>query len=298
VTHSGSTAADLPGEDSFWRPRAGWRHTLTKVYHGIGDDRILSTAAGVSFYMLLAIFPGLAGLISLYGLFADSHTVSAHLNDLKGLLPEGGLQLLQGQLDHLTAQPSQKLGFATLTGLLVSLWSANGGIKAMFDALNVAYEKKEARGFLALNLLSLALTLGALGFMIASLLTITIMPRLLTFFGMADASLLVNLLRWPVLFLVASLSIALLYRVGPSRKQPHWRWISPGSVTAAVMWFAASLSFSWYAEHFGTYDQTYGSLGAAVGLMTWVWLSAIVILLGAELDAELERQGTPTQVAR
>jgi membrane protein len=151
-------------------PPAGWWDVLIRVFHGISEDRITTISGGVTFFVLLALFPGLAGLISLYGLVADSGTVTQHLSSLTGILPEGGVQILRDQLHQLTSQPSQKLGFATLASLAISLWSANGGIKAMFEGLNAVYEEPEKRSFIKLNAISLALTLGALIFVIVSLL--------------------------------------------------------------------------------------------------------------------------------
>ena len=271
-------------------PPAGWRDVALRVFHGISEDRITTISGGVTFFVLLALFPGLAGLISLYGLFADSTTIAQHLNSLDGILPEGGMQILRDQLQQLTSQPPQKLGFATLVSLAISLWSANGGIKAMFEGLNAVYEENEKRSFIKLNALSLALTLAAVAFVIASLLTITVVPKLLSFLDLPGISEIVNYTRWPVLLVVASLMIAVVYRFGPSREQPQWRWISPGSIFAAVTWIAASLLFSWYTAHFGSYNKTYGSLGAAVGFMTWIWISTMVILIGAKINAELEHQ--------
>jgi membrane protein len=271
-------------------PPAGWRDVLLRVFHGISEDRVTTISGGVTFFVLLALFPGLAGLISLYGLVADSSTVAQHLSSLAGFLPEGGVQILRDELQQLTLQPPQKLGFATAASLAISLWSANGGIKAMFDGLNAVYEVPEKRSFIKLNAISLALTLGALIFVIVSLLTITIVPKLLSFLGLPGIGEIVLFARWPVLLLVASLMIAVIYRFGPSREQPQWRWVSPGSIFAALTWIAASLLFSWYTAHFGSYDKTYGSLGAAIGLMTWIWISTMVILVGAKINAELERQ--------
>src|SRR5712671_582323 len=271
-------------------PLAGWRDVALRVFHGISEDRITTISGGVTFFVLLALFPGLAGLISLYGLFADSTTIGQHLSSLDGILPEGGMQILRDQLQQLTSQPPQKLGFATLASLAISLWSANGGIKAMFEGLNAVYEENEKRSFMKLNAISLALTLAAVVFVIASLLTITVVPKLLSFLDLPGVSEIVNFARWPVLLVVASLMIAVVYRFGPSREQPQWRWISPGSIFAAVTWIAASLLFSWYTAHFGSYNKTYGSLGAAVGFMTWIWISTMVILIGAKINAELEHQ--------
>jgi len=280
-------SASHPGEI----PVKGWKDILVRIYRGISEDRIVATAAGVTFFVLLALFPGIAGLIALYGLYADAHSIGQHLNTVSGVVPEGGMQIIREQIDRLTSQPAQRLGLATIIGLGVSLWSANGGMKAMFDALNVVYREKETRGFIRLNLISLAFTLGAILFVLVALATMTVLPMLLDYLGMSRATeLLVKIGRWPILFLVVSLAIALIYRFGPSRDQPKWQWITPGSMFAAGVWLAASLLFSWYAENFGSYNETYGSLGAAIGFMTWLWISTMVILVGAKLNAETEHQ--------
>jgi membrane protein len=293
AAHSSSRSADSRGrgaEAPTDIPQKGWRDVLLRVFHGVSEDRITTISGGVTFFVLLALFPGLAGLISLYGLFADSSTIGQHLSSLEGILPEGGMQILRDQFQQLTSQPPQKLGFATAASLAISLWSANGGVKAMFEGLNAVYEEREKRSFINLNAISLALTSIVLGFVMAALLTITVIPKLLSFLGLPGISEIVAYARWPVLLVVASLMIAVIYRFGPSRDQPQWRWISPGSIFAAVTWIAASLLFSWYTAHFGSYNKTYGSLGAAVGFMTWIWISTMVILVGAKINAELEHQ--------
>ncbi len=285
--HDRGRHADTPTDI----PARGWKDIAYRIYQGIGEDRIVATSAGATFFLLLALFPGIAGLISLYGLFADSSSISQHLNYLSGVLPEGGTQIIGDQIERLASQPAQKLGVGMIMGLVISLWSANGGMKAMFDALNVVYHEKEKRGFFRLNAVSLGLTFGAIFFMILSLVTITAAPILLEYLGLSSAmDLLLKLGRWPLLLVIASFFIAVVYRFGPSRDKPKWRWISPGSALAAALWLAASLLFSWYAENFGSYNKTYGSLGAVIGFMTWLWLSIIVILLGAKLNAELEHQ--------
>jgi membrane protein len=278
-----STPAEIPAK--------GWKDVALRIYQGITEDRILALAAGVTFYVLLAFFPGIAGLIALYGLYADGGTISQHLDTLVGVLPEGGLQIIREQIERLTAQPAQRLGLATIIGLGVSLWSANGGMKATFDALNVVYHEKEKRSFIRLNMLSLAFTLGAMVFILIALASMTILPVVLSYFGLSRVTeLLIKTGRWPVLLLVVSFAIALIYRYGPSRDQPKWRWITPGSIFAALAWLCLSLLFSWYTENFGSYNETYGSLGAIIGFMTWLWLSNIVILVGAKLNAETEHQ--------
>jgi membrane protein len=278
-----STPAEIPAK--------GWKDVALRIYKGISEDRILALAAGVTFYVLLALFPGIAGLIALYGLYADAGTISQHLDTLAGVMPAGGLQIIREQIERLAAQPAQRLGIATIIGLGVSLWSANGGMKAMFDALNVVYHEKEKRSFIRLNAISLAFTLGALVFVLIALAAMTILPLVLSYFGLSRLmELVIKIGRWPVLLLVVSFAIALIYRYGPSRDQPKWRWITPGSAFAALAWLCLSLLFSWYTANFGSYNETYGSLGAVIGFMTWLWLSSIVILVGAKLNAEAEHQ--------
>jgi membrane protein len=245
----------------------------------------------VTFYVLLALFPAIAGLIALYGLFADPGTISQQLDILSGFLPEGGLQIIREQIHRLAAQTPQRLGMATFIGLGVSLWSANGGMKAMFDALNVVYHETEKRGFFHLNAISLSFTLAAIVFVVMALFAMTILPVVLSYLNLSEAlESLIRMGRWPILLVMVSFAIALIYRYGPSREKPKWRWITPGSIVAAVGWLCVSLLFSWYAENFGSYNETYGSLGAAIGFMTWLWLSNILILLGAKLNAEMEHQ--------
>jgi membrane protein len=272
-------------------PKQGWKDILWRIYQNVPEHRIVSIAAGVAFYVLLAIFPGIAALVALYGLFADPSTISRHLNDLSGILPGGATDVIGEQLGRLTAQPNSTLGFAFLAGLAVSLWSANAGMKALIDALNIVYGEKEKRSFIKLNAVSLVFTFGALVFMLLALGAIAVLPFVMDHLGLAAATQwLVRFGKWPVLFVLVALIIGVIYRYGPSREHAQWRWITWGSAFAAIAWLIMSILFSWYAAKFGSYNKTYGSLGAAVGFMTWMWLSSIVILLGAELDAEMEHQ--------
>ncbi len=272
-------------------PKKGWKDILWRVYRNVPEHRIVSIAAGVAFYVLLAIFPAIAALVALYGLFADPSTISRDLDGLSGILPGGATDVIGEQLGRLTAQPNGTLGLAFLAGLAVSLWSANAGMKALVDALNIVYGEKEKRSFIKLNAVSLLFTVGALIFMLLALGAIAILPLAMNHLGLAAATQwFVRLGKWPVLFVLVALIMAVIYRYGPSREQAQWRWISWGSALAAVAWLIMSLLFSWYAARFGSFNRTYGSLGAVAGFMTWIWLSSIVILLGAELDAEMEHQ--------
>jgi membrane protein len=279
--------ADTPSEI----PARGWKDIFWRIYQNLSEHRVIAIAAGVTFYVLLAIFPAIAALVSIYGLFADATTISGHLASMGSILPGGAVDIIGEQIGRLTAQPAAKLGLTFFVGLGISLWSANAGIKALFDALNIVYGEKEKRGFFKLNLVSLTFTAGVLVFALIALGTVVALPIALDYVGLGRATeLLVKIGRWPVMFVVVALGIALIYRYGPSRDTPRWRWITWGSAAAALLWIGASILFSWYATNFGSYNKTYGSLGAAIGFMTWIWLSTIVVLMGAELDAEMEHQ--------
>jgi membrane protein len=272
-------------------PTPGWKDVLWRTYEQIGKDRVLAVAAGVTFYALLALFPAIAALVSIYGLFADPMTIQEHLNALGGVMPGGATEIIGEQVSRIASQGGGALGFGFIAGLAVSLWSANAGMKAIFDALNVVYDEEEKRSFIQLNLQSLAFTLGAIFFLIAALIGIVVLPILLGYIGLGEsAEWLIRIGRWPVLLLVVVLGLAVLYRYGPSRDKPEWKWVTPGGVVAAVLWLVGSMLFSWYVTNFGSYNETYGSLGAVIGFMTWIWLSTTIVLLGAEINAEMEHQ--------
>jgi membrane protein len=272
-------------------PARGWKGVLLRVYANISQHRLLLVAAGVTFYALLAIFPAVAALVAIYGLFADPAKIAEHLNSMSGVFPGGAIEVLRDQMDRLAAQGGGTLGLAFVLGLAASLWSANSGTKSIFDALNLVYREDEKRGFVRLTLVALAMTLAAIAFVLIALLVMVVLPPMLNAIGLGGtASLLVKVLRWPILVLIVAILLAPLYRYGPSRARAQWRWITWGSAFAALAWVVLSLLFSWYAENFGGYNKTYGTLGAAIGFMVWMWLSTVVILIGAEFDAEMEHQ--------
>jgi membrane protein len=272
-------------------PAPGWMDVLGRVYKNITEHRILAIAAGVTFYALLAIFPAIAAFVALYGLVADPATIAGHINALSGVLPAEGLSIVSDQIQRVSAQGSARLGAASIIGLLVSLWSANAGMKAIFDALNVVYQEREKRGFFRLNTVTLAFTLGGMAMIAMSLgLMVAVPPALQALRLPPGVETAIALLRWPLLLVLVALAISLVYRFGPSRDEPKWRWVSWGGAFAAIAWLAASLLFSWYAANIGKFNETYGSLGAAIGFMLWMWVSSIVLLIGAELNAEMEHQ--------
>lgn len=279
--------ADAPREI----PARGWKDILFRVFKAIAEDRVLYTSGGVAFFALLAVFPAIATIVSLYGLFADAGTIRGHLSLLTGILPAGVLQLLGEQITLIATQGSDVLSAAFILGFLIALWSANSGVAALFDALNVVYGEKEKRSLLRFYATTFLLTLGMIGFAILAIGAVVVAPVVFAFIGFATpAERLLSVLRWPVLFVVVALWLAVIYRYGPSRRDPKWRWVTWGSATAAILWLGASMIFSWYVANFDSYNRTYGSLGAGVGFMVWIWLSGVIVLLGAVLNAEMEHQ--------
>ncbi|MGH6926507.1 MAG: YihY/virulence factor BrkB family protein [Propylenella sp.] len=280
-------AAETPFELT-WQ---GWKDIFWRVKAEFVADRLTLIAAGATFYLLLALFPALAAFVSLYGFVADPVTIGDHIAFLGGVLPSGGIDLIRAQLESLAAQNEAALSFGFIFGLLFALWSANNGIKTLFEALNVAYEEEEKRSFVRLNLVSLAFTLGAIVIGILFIVGVGVVPAMLAFMGLGGfQETLISLLRWPVLIVISALGISLLYRFGPSRERAQWSWVSWGSVIASVLWLVASILFSWYLANFADYNATYGSLGAVIGFMMWTWLSVVILLAGAELNAEMEHQ--------
>jgi membrane protein len=272
-------------------PWRGWKDILWRTYQQIGEDRLLAVAAGVVFYGLLALFPAVTAFVSFYGLFAKAATINDHLAMAAGILPGSAVDIIREQVTRLTSKGDAKLGLGFVVGLGIALWSANAGMKAIMDALNVVYEEKEKRGFIKLNLVSFALTLAGIASMLLAMGAVVALPLLLTTLGLASITqTLFQLLRWPALLILVILGLAVIYRFAPSRREPRWQWISVGSIVAAIGWLASSALLSWYLSNFAHYDATYGSLGAGIGLMMWMWISSIVILLGAQLNSEIEHQ--------
>ncbi len=240
---------------------------------------------------MLALFPAITAIVSLYGLFANAATISDHLSMTAGVLPASAIDIIREQITRLASKGDARLGFGFIVGLGIALWSANAGMKAIIDALNVVYEEKEKRGFIKLNLVSLAFTGGAIVALLLALGAVVVVPLLLAWFGVANLfATLVQYMRWPLLLVIVIVGIAIIYRFGPSRREPRWQWLSVGSIFAAAAWLGSSALLSWYLGSFAHYDATYGSLGAAIGMMMWMWISSIVILFGAQLNSEIEHQ--------
>jgi membrane protein len=279
-------------------PARGWWAIAKRVYADVNQKRLMTEAAGITFYALLSVFPALATLVSLYGLFADPTTIAKSLDAVSVVVPGGGMDIITQQVQHIASNGHGTLSFGIVIGLATSLWSSNQGIKAIVDSLNLVYDEKETRSFFRRTLLTLGFTAGALVFILIALSGVVVLPILLNFLGLSGVTdILLRLARWPVLLLAVIGFIAVLYRYGPNRQPARWRWVTWGSAFAAILWVVVSVLFSWYVSNFGSYNKTYGSLGAAVGFMTWIWLSATVVLTGAQLDAEMEYQTTQDTTA-
>lgn len=269
----------------------GWKDILTRSWFETWDDRLLSVAAGVAFFAILALAPALTVLVSLFGLVADASKIDAQLAPMMTFLPEAAVQLIQDQAHRIAGQPNKTLSFNLVLGLVVALWSANAGMKAMFDALNVIYEETEKRSFIKLNAVSLFVTVSAVFLLIFAMLLIAVLPAVIAWSPFsAQVDWTITLLRWPVFFAVATLAIAALYWIGPSRNRVQFRWVLPGALCAALLWATVSAGFGYYVSTLGNYQATYGSLSTVIVFLTWLWLSACVILMGAEVNSELEHQ--------
>ncbi|MGI8841562.1 MAG: YihY/virulence factor BrkB family protein, partial [Caulobacteraceae bacterium] len=270
-------------------PLRGWKDVLVRLWSEFNADNITIIAGGVTFSVLLAIFPALGAFVALYGLVGDVNDVPRQLQVIGVILPHDMVKFIGGEMIRLARARGGGLSLALIGGLVISFWSANGAMRTFMVGLNVAYEEKEKRGFIGATLTSLAFTIGLLVFAMGTLVALGASSVVAAFLG-KDAEFLFNLARWPLLVLAFAGGLSLLYRFGPSREAARWRWITWGSALATVLWLLASVAFSFYASRFAHYDRTYGSLGAVVGLMVWIWLSAIIVLAGAELNAELEHQ--------
>ena len=287
-------AADPPQQQPAAEAQDGWWQILKRTFLEVSNDRVLAFAASVTFYGLLSLFPAITVLVSLYGLFAAPESIAQHLEMLRSFLPESAMSIIGEQAMRIARSDQAGLSIAALAGFLVALWSANAAMKAMMEALNVAYDAEEGRGFIWLTLVSFMFTLSAIIGLILLFAVVAAVPVILSTIWLGGtADFLVWAGRWPVMFVLILLALAVLYRFGPNRPTPRWRWVTPGSFMAAVGLLALSMLFSWYAANIGKFNETYGSLGAVIAFMTWMWLSATIILVGAELNAVIERAAQP-----
>lgn len=270
-------------------PARGWLAVLKRTVQQLKSDNVPVVAGGVAFFCFLALIPALAAVVSIYGLVADPADVTRQLDSVLGALPEDAAALLREQLEGITSTSTGGLGLAVVVSVLGSLWSASKGMQALIAALNIAYDEDETRTGLKLRGLTLLLTFGLAGGAVAVTFAMVLVGAVAGRLGTAG-ELALTIVRWPVLFAVLVAGLAALYRYAPNRDDAEWRWVTPGAALAAALVVLGSLAFAVYVDNFGSYSETYGSLGAIVALLVWLDLAAYVVVLGAELDAELERQ--------
>lgn len=293
--------ADNPAEI----PKRGWRDILLRTKEELSNDHVPVLAAASAFYLLLALIPGLAALISIYGFVADPGDIRNQFDAVAGIVPSDARKLLEDQMTSISGQ-HKAAGFAAAVSILAATWGASAGIKTLMVALNVVYGEEEKRSYIHQTLIALGLTVGSIVAGVVAVGLIVALPAVLAHVGLGDtAATIVGALRWPLLFAVAIVGLAVVYRYAPSREKPKWKWVSSGAVIATLLWLGGSVLFSFYASHFGSYNKTYGSLGAVVVLMMWLLISAFAVLLGAEINAESEHQtekdsttGAPKPIGR
>ncbi len=272
-------------------PKSGWWDILLRVKDQISHDNVSIVAAGVAFYAVLALFPALAATVSLYGLFTDSSDIQQQLTSLSSFLPREAQTLIQEQLTSISTTGGSALSFGAIAGLLFAIWSASKGMSAMITSLNIAYNEEEERSFIKVTGLALGLTVGGIIFVILTLFLITLLPSVLETLGFGQTmQIILSLGRWPLLAIIVMGGLAMLYRYTPCRDNPQWQWVSWGAGIATFLWIIGSSAFAVYANDYSSYNQTYGSLGAAVILLMWFWLTAFIVMVGAEINSEMERQ--------
>lgn len=262
---------------------------LRDLKEEIGKDRVLAVAAGVTFYAILALVPAITAMISIFGLVLEPAQVPQTLASVTSLMPAEAATLLTDQATRIAAKADGSLSLTALVALVIALWSANGGTKALIEALGIAYDVDETRGFVKLNLVALGCTLASIVAVIVVGAIVAVLPFLAERLGGVAGDVILAL-RWPILFALLLAALAAIYRLAPNRPDAEWVWITPGAVVAAVGLIATSAGLGWYVTNVGRYDETYGSLAAVVILMLWIWLSTVMVLVGAEVNAEMDRR--------
>ncbi len=272
-------------------PWRGWRAVIRRTFLEMLTDRVSLVAAGCAFYGTLALFPAMSMLISLYGLMFDPAAIEPQVALLRDLLPPSAFTLISDRLHVLVTKPPTTLGLGLVLSTAVALWSSASGIKSIITALNLAYEEREQRSFVRYQLTAFTITLLAIVSVTIGLILLVGLPAVLAFVGVpSHQRLWLRLLSFGLLLLGLLVGLSLLYRFGPCRRSPRWHWVTPGSLIATLLWITASALFSWYVATFSTYDATYGPLGTVVAFMMWLYVTVYSVLLGAELNAELELQ--------
>lgn len=279
--------AEKPGQI----PKRGWKEIGKRIFSQLQEDHVQIVSAGVAFYFFLALFPMIVAAISVYGLVLSPSQIQQHITELGGVLPSEAYKIIQGIMEPMLDKPSETFGWGLALSILISLWSANKGTSALFEGINIAYNEKDERGFFKKTGMTLLFTLGGILIGLISILIVILFPAFVEWFGFS--SFIENTLslgRWLILGALVVFSIALLYKFAPHRDNAQFKWVSWGAVTGTVFWIGGSLLFSWYVQNFGSYDDMYGSFAAVIILLMWLFLTSFIVLLGAEINSEVEYQ--------
>lgn len=279
--------ADSPTEI----PAKGWKDIAFRLKDEIGQDRVGLIAAGVAFYGLLALFPAITALLAIGGLLVEPSQIINQLSALSGIVPEAAMNIITEQATEVAGSREGGLGLAAVFGIGLAIYSASKGMGSLMDGMNVAYDETEERGFIRLKLETLCLTLFLIfGLLIAvaAMIAIPVLLNILNFGAFAETAATVIIVA--LILALSMLGLAVLYRYGPSRDAPEFRWVSPGAVAACIIWLIGSAGFAFYVANFGAYNESFGALGGVVVLLMWLWISAFIVMLGAELNAEMEAQ--------
>ncbi|MFO7654151.1 MAG: YihY/virulence factor BrkB family protein [Candidatus Krumholzibacteriia bacterium] len=272
-------------------PRDGWKQIGKRIWKEVGDDHVPLLAAGLAFYGLLAIFPTLIAAVTIYGLLADPATVREQIQSVFGSVSGGTAQVVNEQLTSIVTSSSRALTWGLVLSLLAALWTASTGVLNLIKSINIVYDEQETRNFFKQRALAFVFALGAIVFFLLAVTLVAVLPSVMGLVGLEGTTrVLIDILRWPVLVLLLMAALGVVYRMGPDRRSPRARWVSWGSAVAIVIWLLASWGFSYYVQNFGSYNETYGSLGGVIILLMWFYLTGFSILLGAEINSEIELQ--------
>jgi membrane protein len=272
-------------------PKKGWKDIALRVKDQLTKDHVSILSAGIAFYFFLAIFPALAAALSIYGLIMEPAEVEQQIGQLANVLPEQAHQMISNILEKQFEKSQSSLGWRLVVSILISLWSANKGTKAVFQGVNITYDEIDERGFFKLTALTLLFTIGGIIIGLIAIAMVVAFPAIIDKIGLPSTlETIIQLLRWPILALIVMFALAGVYKVAPCRKSPEFKWTSWGAIIATVLWLAGSLLFSLYVNNFGSFDEIYGSFAAVIILMLWFFLTGFIILLGAEINSEMEHQ--------
>jgi membrane protein len=290
------TASRRPGERAEAPtniPATGWWQVTRRAFKESTADNVSILAAGVAFFAFLAIPPALIAGLTLYGLVADPQTVTRQMGTLAGSLPREAQPLIADQLNAVASGSNGALSLGLAVAVLAALWSASSGTSNLMTAVNIAYDEQETRGFVKLRALALVLTLGAIVFLLLTLFLVAVVPPLLQALQLGIVgTILAQVARWALLIALVVTALAIVYRLAPDRNAPKFIWTSPGALVATALWALGSIGFSLYVNNFGSYNKTYGALAGVIVFLLWLYLTSYIILLGAEVNAESEKQTT------